>query len=47
MDASKTYETPTLSVVGSFESLTQGLSNGNSLDQAFPNDTPKPQLTFS
>lgn len=41
------YETPTLTEVGSFEEITQGLRDGNFTDMAFPTDTPKPQLTFS
>ena len=48
MEASKTqYEVPTLTVVGTFESLTQGSAVGNQLDQTFPEGTPFGQLTFS
>ena len=42
-----TYETPTLTVVGSFEELTQGSKTGADLDAAFPAGTPGSQLTFS
>lgn len=47
MDASKTYETPALSVVGTFEALTQGQSKGSQLDATFPAGTPFGSLTFS
>ena len=48
MDASKIYETPTLSVVGTFEALTQGnQSPVTSLDAPYPTKTPFPQLTWS
>lgn len=41
------YEAPALTVVGTFEEITQGSSDGNFTDKLFPVDTPKPQLTFS
>lgn len=41
------YETPTLTLVGSFETITQGGSTGDRLDAAFPDNTPRGQLTFS
>ena len=41
------YETPVLSEIGSFETLTQGTSNGNNLDRVFPSGTPRGDLTFS
>ncbi len=41
------YETPELVEVGSFETLTQGTQNGDSLDATFPVNTPRGQLTFS
>lgn len=43
-----TYETPTLTVVGTFEELTQGNSSPvTKLDAAYPSSTPFPQLTWS
>lgn len=48
MNALKTqYETPTLDVVGSFESLTQGATTGTSTDANFPVGTSMAHLTFS
>lgn len=44
---SKAYVRPTLSVQGKLEAMTHGASDGNALDQSFPVDTPKNQLTFS
>lgn len=41
------YEAPALTVLGTVADLTQGTSSGNALDQAFPDNTPKSQLTFS
>ncbi len=41
------YETPTLTVHGALESLTQGTQNGQSTDALFASDTPRGQLTFS
>lgn len=43
----KLYTRPTLRVQGKLEALTQGASNGNALDAAFPTHTPKGDLTFS
>lgn len=43
----KVYTRPALLVHGKVEELTHGMSDGNSLDRAFPTNTPKPQLTFS
>ena len=45
--AKKTYQAPTLRAHGSIEKLTQGGSNGNSLDATFPSGTPFSELTFS
>ncbi len=47
MDHKAQYEAPALTVVGTFEEITQGSSDGNFTDKLFPVDTPKPQLTFS
>lgn len=48
MSQTKTaYEAPKLTVVGSFEALTQGTQNGNFTDRQFPDNTPRGQLTFS
>jgi hypothetical protein len=47
MASKKQYETPALTVVGTFESITQGASTGNALDATFPQGTPFNQLTFS
>ncbi len=41
------YEAPKLNKIGSFETITQGKSHGNSLDAAFPVGTPFSSLTFS
>lgn len=41
------YETPTVSEVGTFESLTQGTQTGQRTDALFANDTPRGDLTFS
>ena len=41
------YEAPTLTEVGTFETLTQGTQNGNFTDAVFPSDTPRGELTFS
>ena len=41
------YQAPTLAVLGTFEQLTQGTSNGNFLDNTFPDGTPRGELTFS
>lgn len=42
-----TYERPTMEVLGTFESLTQGGMTGNRLDAQFPDGTPRGDLTFS
>ena len=48
MNNSKTqYETPTLDIVASFESLTQGASSGTATDAVFPVGTSMAHLTFS
>lgn len=44
---SNVYEAPVLRVHGSLEELTMGTQNGNDLDAAFPNNTPRGELTFS
>lgn len=41
------YEAPSVAEVGTFEALTQGTQFGESLDAAFPTNTPRGQLTFS
>jgi hypothetical protein len=41
------YERPQLTVVGTFESITQSTGFGTKLDAAFPAGTPKVDLTFS
>ncbi len=41
------YEAPTLTLVGSFEAVTQGQARGGHLDATFPVQTPFGQLTFS
>lgn len=41
------YEAPSVERIGSFEEVTLGNSDGITTDQAFPTDTPKPDLTFS
>ena len=41
------YETPALTLYGSFESVTQGTSSGSFTDAAFPIHTPVKDLTFS
>ena len=47
MASKKQYETPALTVVGTFESITQGASSGSTLDATFPTGTPFGDLTFS
>jgi hypothetical protein len=44
--AKQAYEAPALSVVGTFESITQSTGVGSKLD-AFPSGTPFADLTFS
>ncbi|CAN5359957.1 lasso peptide [soil metagenome] len=41
------YEAPSITEVGTFESLTQGASTGTTLDATFPAGTPFGDLTFS
>jgi hypothetical protein len=41
------YESPELRVEGSVEELTHGADDGNFLDQSFPVNTPRGDLTFS
>lgn len=41
------YVAPVLTVVGTFETITQGSSDGEDLDAAFPVGTPRGELTFS
>jgi hypothetical protein len=41
------YEAPTLTVVGTFEDITQGQARGSQLDATFPTGTPFGDLTFS
>lgn len=47
MSERKVYEAPELTVVGSFEQVTQGSATGNFTDRNFPTTTPRGQLTFS
>ena len=47
MTEKKTYETPTVAVVGTFESITQAATSGSTLDATFPGGTPTEDLTFS
>lgn len=41
------YESPELTVHGTFESLTQAFGTGTRLDADFARGTPVPDLTFS
>lgn len=43
----RTYERPAMELLGSFEALTQGGTNGTTLDATFPTGTPFNELTFS
>ena len=43
----KGYTTPKLTVYGNVETITQGSSDGDSLDQTFPIHTKRSELTFS
>ena len=43
----KTYQKPGLNQIGSFEEITLGNADGNFTDFAFPQNTPKNELTFS
>lgn len=47
MASKKQYETPALTVVGTFESITQGNRTGSQLDATFPVGTGFNDLTFS
>ena len=47
MSQNTTYQAPKLTVVGSFEAVTQGTQSGNNTDRNFPPNTPRGQLTFS
>jgi hypothetical protein len=41
------YENPTIDDYGTLEELTEGQSDGEATDRAFPANTPKKDLTFS
>lgn len=41
------YETPSLTVHGSIETITQAAGTGTALDADFPRNTPFTDLTFS
>lgn len=41
------YEAPTLTVVGTFEEITQAATTGSTLDATRPTGTPVSELTFS
>ena len=41
------YETPSLTVHGSIETITQGGAGSTALDASFPSHTPIGELTFS
>lgn len=43
----RAYSSPKLAVYGNVENITKGSSNGDFLDQDFPNNTPGDELTFS
>jgi len=47
MENDTKYETPKIEDHGSLEELTAGQKTGESTDKAFPQHTPKSQLTFS
>lgn len=47
MATKQTYARPELTKIGTFESLTQGSQDGESLDATFPANTPRGELTFS
>lgn len=46
-DGKLNYEAPKIAVLGTFEQITEGASDGTKLDASFPAGTPKPDLTFS
>lgn len=41
------YVMPDVTLLGTFETITEGAFDGSKLDAAFPTGTPKPALTFS
>ncbi|OCC15632.1 hypothetical protein DBT_0983 [Dissulfuribacter thermophilus] len=43
----KPYFSPNMKELGTIKDLTQGCSDGNYTDQAFPIHTPKKDLTFT
>lgn len=43
----KQYETPELTEVGTFETITKAATTGSQLDGTFPRGTPGSELTFS
>ena len=47
MASKKQYEAPVLTVVGTFETITQAASTGFALDGGFPVGTPVSDITFS
>lgn len=47
MASKKLYEAPALTVVGTFESITQAAARGAATDALFPPGTPFGDLTFS
>ena len=46
-EMAKIYEAPSIEVLGPIGELTLADQDGNSLDQDFPDNTPKGDLTFS
>jgi hypothetical protein len=46
-EAQMTYQAPKVTDYGSLVQLTAGQQNGNFTDRAFPDHTPKQDLTFS
>ena len=46
-DGKQPYVAPEVAVLGTFEEITAGASDGGKLDAAFPAGTPKNDLTFS
>ncbi|MCM3874362.1 MAG: lasso RiPP family leader peptide-containing protein [Pyrinomonadaceae bacterium] len=43
----KPYTSPTVTVLGDIEAITQGFSNGDHLDASFPINTPFRDVTLS
>lgn len=41
------YQPPRITELGTVADLTRGFSDGPRLDAAFPDDTPRGELTFS